>query len=108
MQVSACRGNSSSDDLSTNIDRPLPHSLDAERVVLGSVLLKPSALDEMVSVLCSDDFFLPAHRNVFEAMVAINRRKHPIDTITLGDSRFRSRVVASTNFRWLLGIVGLV
>jgi replicative DNA helicase len=62
-----------------------PHNLDAERSALGGVLIKPSAFDEMATVLTADDFFLPAHREIFEAMMEIERRRQPIDPIALGD-----------------------
>lgn len=65
--------------------RSPPQSLDAERSALGAVLIKPSAFDEMATVLTADDFFLPAHREVFDAMVALEKRQTPVDVISLGD-----------------------
>src|SRR3954464_15452295 len=62
-----------------------PHNLEAERSTLGGVLIKPSAFDEMATVLVADDFFLPAHREIFDAMMAIEKRRQPIDPIGLGD-----------------------
>ena len=50
--------------------RSPPHNLDAERSVLGGVLVKPSAFDEVATSLQVDDFFLPAHREIFEATMA--------------------------------------
>ena len=67
------------------VGRSPPHNLEAERSALGGVLIKPSAFDEMATVLTSDDFFLPAHREIFEAMMEIERRRQPIDPIALGD-----------------------
>lgn len=65
--------------------RTPPHSLEAERSALGGVLLKPSAVDDLVTGLVADDFFLPAHREIFEAMLALERRQLPIDVVSLGD-----------------------
>ena len=65
--------------------RSPPQNLDAERSALGGVLVKPSAIDELLTGLVADDFFLPAHREVFEAMLAIDRRRQPIDIISLTD-----------------------
>jgi replicative DNA helicase len=59
--------------------------LEAERSALGGVLVKPSAFDEMATVLKSDDFLLPAHREIFEAMLALDQRRTPIDVVSLGD-----------------------
>ena len=65
--------------------RQPPHNLEAERSVLGGLLIKPSAFDEIATTLQVDDFFLPAHREVFDAMLAIDRRQHPIDVIAVAD-----------------------
>ena len=65
--------------------RTPPQNLDAERSALGGVLVKPSAIDELLTGLVADDFFLPAHREIFEAMLAIDRRRQPIDFISLTD-----------------------
>jgi replicative DNA helicase len=62
-----------------------PHSLEAERSVLGGVLVKPSAFDEMATVLTADDFILPGHREIFTAMMELDKRRAPIDVISLGD-----------------------
>jgi replicative DNA helicase len=62
-----------------------PNNIEAERSVLGGVLIKPTAFDEMATVLVADDFFLPAHREIFDAMLAIEKRRQPIDPISLGD-----------------------
>jgi replicative DNA helicase len=65
--------------------RQPPHNLEAERSALGGVLVKPSAFDEMATVITADDFLLPAHREIFEAMLALDKRRAPIDVISLGD-----------------------
>lgn len=65
--------------------RPLPHSLEAERSVLGSILIKPSVLDSVGLELQVDDFFLPAHREIFDAMLAVARRDRSVDVLTMAD-----------------------
>ena len=65
--------------------RQPPHNIDAERSALGGVLVKPSAFDEMATVIAADDFLLPAHREIFEAMLALDHRRAPIDVVSLGD-----------------------
>jgi replicative DNA helicase len=62
-----------------------PHNLEAERSVLGGVLIKPTAFDEVATGLQVDDFFLPAHREIFEAMLAIDKRQQPLDVVGLAD-----------------------
>ncbi len=62
-----------------------PHNLDAERSVLGGVLVKPMAFDEMATVLTADDFFLPAHREIYVSMMELDKKRQPIDVVSLGD-----------------------
>ena len=65
--------------------RQPPHNIEAERSALGGVLVKPSAFDEMATTITPDDFLLPAHREIFESMLALDKRRQPIDVISLGD-----------------------
>lgn len=66
------------------------HDLEAEKAVLGAVLLKPAAIAEVADRLAANDFFLPAHREIFEAMLALRDKGVPIDVVLLGDE-LRSR-----------------
>jgi replicative DNA helicase len=70
---------------STPAARTQPHNLDAERSVLGAVFIKPSAFDVVATTLQVDDFFLPAHREIFDAMLALDGRRQPIDVIAVAD-----------------------
>jgi replicative DNA helicase len=67
----------------TTLERPLPHNLEAERCILGAVLLDNHALNSAVERLRSEDFFLPQHRQIFERMVQLSEKQQAIDTITL-------------------------
>jgi replicative DNA helicase len=65
--------------------RTPPHNLDAEKSVLGAIFIKPTAFDEVATSLQVDDFFLPAHREIFEGMLALDRRRQPLDVIAVAD-----------------------
>src|SRR5579862_1215315 len=67
----------------TTLERPLPHNLEAERSILGAVLLDNHALNAAVERLRSDDFFLPQHRSIFERMVQLAEKQQGIDPVTL-------------------------
>ena len=67
----------------TILERPLPHNLEAERSILGAVLLDNHALNVAIEKLRGDDFFLPQHRKIFERMVQLGEKQQAIDTITL-------------------------
>jgi len=67
----------------TTLERPLPHNLEAERSILGAVLLDNHALNAAVERLRTEDFFLPQHRYIYERMVQLGESQQAIDTITL-------------------------
>lgn len=60
---------------------PLPHNLDAEASVLGGILLNPK--DALTWVLVAEDFYAPAHREIFSAILRLKDEGRPIDIITL-------------------------
>ena len=67
----------------TSLERPLPHNTEAERSILGAVLLDNHALNAAVEQLKPEDFFLPQHRHIFERMVQLAEKQHAIDIVTL-------------------------
>ena len=69
----------------TASDRAVPHNLEAERALLGSILLDNSALNMALEVVGRDDFFSEAHRITFEKMVGISEKNRTIDLVTLSE-----------------------
>jgi replicative DNA helicase len=67
----------------SSIERPLPHNLEAERSILGAVLLDNHSLNAAVEKLRSEDFFLPQHRQIFERMIQLAEKQQAIDVVTL-------------------------
>ncbi|OHB79741.1 MAG: hypothetical protein A2W31_04425 [Planctomycetes bacterium RBG_16_64_10] len=57
----------------------LPKDLDAERAVLGSILLEPAMMTEVAQLLAPGDFFDLAHREAYRIMGARHARGEPID-----------------------------
>ncbi len=68
----------------------MPHSIEAERSVLGSMLLDVSALDSMLEQLKPDDFYQDAHASIFEAMRNIRLAGNAVDVITLSNALERA------------------
>jgi replicative DNA helicase len=67
-----------------------PNDLEAERAVLGSILLDNVALSNVEGILAAADFYHPAHGVIYEAVVAIAGRREPVDVVTLA-AELRSR-----------------
>ena len=59
--------------------RILPHNLEAEKCVLGAILIDNEAFNQAAESLDSRDFFRDAHRRVFDKMVLLNERREVID-----------------------------
>jgi replicative DNA helicase len=71
--------------LDDNLRRVPPQSLDAEQSVLGGILLDNTAIDRVIELLSSEDFYREAHRKVFRAAVSLSERNEPIDLVTLSE-----------------------
>jgi replicative DNA helicase len=61
----------------------IPHNPEAEAAVLGGVMLRNEALNEVVTIVDEDAFHVPAHRSVFRAMVKLFESGKPMDVVTL-------------------------
>ncbi|MBI4265347.1 MAG: replicative DNA helicase [Acidobacteria bacterium] len=71
-------------------ERTLPHNLEAERSVLGAILVHNDAFNLAAQVIEGRDFYRDAHRRIFERMVALNERGHAIDFVTLKEELARA------------------
>jgi replicative DNA helicase len=71
------------------LERPLPQNLDAERSILGAILLDNHALNAAIENIKPEDFFLEQHRRVFNQMIALGESQQAIDLVTLTESLHR-------------------
>ncbi len=71
-------------------DRPLPHSLEAERSVLGAILIENETFNQAAEVVDAADFFRDAHRRIFDKMVRLSERNEAIDLVTLREELSRT------------------
>lgn len=60
-----------------------PNSVEAEQSVLGAMMQDENAVLQAAEALSTDDFYQPAHREIFEAMVALHHQQRPIDLVTV-------------------------
>ncbi len=70
---------------SVQIERQLPQNLEAERSVLGAILLDNHALNTAIEKLKPEDFFSDQHRRIFNYMIQLGEAQQPIDLVTLSD-----------------------
>src|SRR5689334_295859 len=71
-----------SDRLAT---RTLPHNLEAERSILGAILLHNEVWPQVASVLAADEMFRDAHRRIFSVMEQLSEDRVAIDLVTVKD-----------------------
>jgi replicative DNA helicase len=72
------------------LERALPNNVEAERFILGAVLLDNTTLNQAAEFLKPDDFFLVSHRRIFEKMLALFESSRGIDPITLQEELRRA------------------
>ena len=63
--------------------REYPHDIEAERSLLGSMIISKEVCNEILSLASPDDFYLDSHRMLFESMKAISNQNNVVDVITL-------------------------
>ena len=62
-----------------------PQDLEAEQSVLGAMMLTSEAIRLVIPLCKSEDFYREAHRKLYQAIVALDDRKEPVDIITLSN-----------------------
>ena len=72
-------------------ERPLPHNLEAEKAVLGAVLIHNPQINLAVELgIASQDFYRHAHQQIFDKMVSLSERDEVIDLVTLKEELNRA------------------
>lgn len=69
--------------MENDINRSMPSNIEAEQYVLGAVIFDNECLNDVVTKLKPDDFYLEQHKRIFQAMINISNRAEPIDIVTL-------------------------
>lgn len=64
----------------------MPFNLEAEQSVLGSVLVEPTCMEEVVSHINADCFYLPQHKAIFSAMMLMYTNSKAIDPVIIADT----------------------
>ena len=75
------------------MERGLPASADAERAILGAVLLDNHCFNEAAEKLSADDFSLDSHRRIFQRMAELIDTGRAVDIVTLAEELARRKEV---------------
>jgi len=71
------------------LDKPLPQNPEAERSVLGSILIDNHSFYRVVPSIDSEDFFKDSYRTIFRAMRHLAEQSRPIDLLTIKEELLR-------------------
>jgi replicative DNA helicase len=108
-------------DKKTNFRIP-PQNIDSEKAVLGSIMLRPSAIHEINDIVNADSFYVAKHSNIYKIMLELSSKGDPIDLLSVshkltekgmidsvgGNSyltELSNSVPASTNIKYYADIV---
>jgi len=65
------------------LEKSLPHSVEAEKAVLGAILLDNQLFDQAAEILAQDDFYADANRTIYKRMGILSADARAIDSVTL-------------------------
>ena len=81
------------------LERIPPHDDDAEKSVLGSILMEKDVFFTVSEYVKTEDFYSAAHREIFDAMLGLYQESEPIDVITLCDALSRRSTLETVGGR---------
>lgn len=67
-------------------ERLPPQSREAERAVLGSILRDNTVIGDVVQIIRTDNFYSDAHQKIYQAMITLYEKGHPVDLMLLADN----------------------
>lgn len=95
-------------EVQKSMDKVLPHNLEAEEALLGSIFINSEGLYKIMDVTLAEDFYSPANKEIYDAIITLFSEKSPIDLITateilerrgvldkIGGATYLSRIVNS-------------
>lgn len=76
-----------------SLERELPHSAEAERTILGAIILDNSLIMQVSDALPESDFYTPSHRRIFGAQKALNERGSEITPTLIGNELKKDKLL---------------
>lgn len=85
-----------------------PHNIEAEQAVLASAIIDTNVIDELLGTLTANDFYIPTHKLIFEAMQALYKLGKPLDIITLVTRLKDENNVDDTIYDYVTNLVKII
>lgn len=86
--------------------RRMPESVEAEAAVLGSMIVDPACIGQLVQMVGGDVFYRPEHQAIFDAIIALYEHNNKIDLVLLRDElKRRNKLASAGGVNYLVEIV---
>jgi replicative DNA helicase len=89
-------------------ERIPPHNDDAEKSVLGSVLLDKDALYEVLEILKPEDFYSEMHKEIYSAVIELYRKSQPVDILTVSEELKKRKSLEMVGGRSYIALLSTV
>jgi len=89
-------------------ERIPPHSDDAEKSVLGSILLDKDALYEVLEILKPEDFYNEMHKEIYSAVIELYRKSQPVDILTVSEELKKRKSLEMVGGRAYIALLSTV
>ena len=77
------------------LERSLPHSAEAERAILGGIVIDNGLISQAIELLKPEDFYVPSNRRIFTAMIALFEKGGEINPILIGEELKKENALES-------------
>ncbi|MCQ2561842.1 MAG: replicative DNA helicase, partial [Clostridia bacterium] len=92
----------------SQLERIPPHHDEAEKSVLGAILVDKEVFFRVSEVIGAEDFYTESHREIFRAMVDLYQRSEPIDVITVSDALKRRNTLEAVGGKSYIGFLSTI
>ncbi len=89
-------------------ERIPPHNDDAEKSVLGSVLLDKDALFEVLEILKPEDFYNEMHKEIYSSVIELYRKNQPVDILTVSEELKKRKSLEMVGGRAYIALLSTV
>ncbi|MBR0598338.1 replicative DNA helicase [Sinanaerobacter chloroacetimidivorans] len=89
-------------------ERIPPHNDDAEKSVLGSILLDKDALYDVLEILKAEEFYNDMHKEIYQAIIELYRKNEPVDTLTVSEELKKRKTLEMVGGRAYIALLSTI
>jgi replicative DNA helicase len=90
------------------MEKLLPQNMEAEKGVLGSIIIDPEAIVQVSDILQPEDFYRDTHRSIYEVIISLYRKREPADLITLCEALARRGQLEKVGADYITSLINCV